>query len=158
MFPLNRELISLMILFLIALLISTLIPHLLGGDNGQLELNFSHSAINISPLVLSPVIYIPLVYIVYLIKEWHYGYGRGRQRQTLLVFNTIVAISLAGMLLFSRLLRFIMDSLTTSNPDLELPRVVVAIAWHFPATLVIILLSISFCTIVLLNVLPSKKS
>lgn len=158
MFPLNRELISLAILFLIALLISTLIPHLVGGTNGQIELSFSHAAVNISPLLLSPIVFIPLVYIVYLIKEWHYGYGRGRQRKTLLVFNTIIAIGLAGMLVFSKTLQFLMDSITASNPEMELPKIVASIAWHFPTTLVIILLSISLLTVVLLNLLPAKKS
>ncbi|MBX2877125.1 MAG: hypothetical protein KTR30_33705 [Saprospiraceae bacterium] len=158
MFPLNRELISLAILFLIALLISTLIPHLVGGTNGHLELSFSHAAINISPLLLSPIIYIPLVYVVYLIKEWNHGYGRGRPRKTLLVFNTIIAIGLAGMLVFSKVLGFLMDSLTTSNPELELPKIVAAMAWNFPTALVIILLGLSLATVVLLNVLPLKKS
>jgi|GEM_PF-1568292 len=158
MFPLNRELISLAILFLVALLISTLIPHLIGGTNGQLELAFSHAAICISPLALSPVIYIPLVYVVYLIKEWHHGYSRGQPRKTLIVFNTIIAIGLAGTLFFSRLLGFIMKSLTVSNPELELPRVISAMAWHFPSTLVFILLSISLCTVVLLSLLPLKKN
>ncbi len=158
MFPLNRELISLAILFLIALLISTLIPHLVGGTDGQLELSFSHTAINISPLLLSPIIFIPLVYIVYLIKEWHHGYGRGRQRKTLLFFNTIIALGLAGILVFSKVLRFLMDSITTSNPELELPKIVASIAWHFPTTLVITLLGLSLLTAALLNFLPIKKS
>ncbi len=158
MFPLNRELISLAIIFLIALLISTLIPHLVGGTNGQLELSFSHAAINISPLLMSPLIFIPLVYLVYLIKEWHYGYGRGRQRKTLLFFNTIIAIGLGAMLVFSKMLRFIMDSITASNPELELPKIVASLAWNFPSTLVIILLGLSLLTAVLLNLLPVKKS
>lgn len=158
MLPLNRELISLAILFLIALLISTLIPHLLGGNNGQIELSFSHAAINISPLLLTPIVFIPLVYIVYLVKEWNHGYGRGRQRKTLLFFNTIMALGLAVILVFSKLLRFVMDSITATNPELELPKIITAMAWNFPTTLVVILLSLALLTAIMLNLLALKKS
>lgn len=141
MFPLNREFLSLAILFLIALVISTFIPNLLGADSGRLELYFPTTAIVISPLALSPLIFVPLVYFVYLIKEWHYRYQRGRQRMTLIIFNSILLISLAYALIFSTLLNIVVQSILNSNPGMEIPGIILQVVDHFPR----LLLSVLFC-------------
>jgi len=157
MFPLNRELISLLILFLIALLISTLIPHLLGAHHGHFELSLPNTSIIITPLALSPLVFIPLVYVVYLVKEWHHRYTRNRQRRTLIIFNSMLAIGLAGALFLSNILDLMLRAISTSNPGLEVPNIVAILTQHFPRVLFVVLLGLSILTMISLSILPFRK-
>lgn len=157
MFPLNRELISLLILFLIVLLISTLIPHLLGAHHGHIELALPNTSIIITPLALSPLVFIPLVYLVYLIKEWHHRYGRNRQRRTLIIFNSLLVMSLASALFLSNILNLMLRAISTSNPGLEVPSIVAILTQHFPRMLFIVLLGLSLLTMISVSILPFRK-
>ena len=158
MLPLNRELIPLSILFLIALMISTLLPQLLGGQDGHISIQLANRPMLISPLAISPLVFVPLVFIVYLIKEWHYGYQRDRQRQTLILFNSLLLIGLTMLLIFSKLIDLIIQSILAANPDLKLPKIIVLLVEQFPSAIVLALFGICLASALTVSILAMKKS